>query len=503
MKYDLSKSIDFVLVAPYQDVGAFGVRLIESYLKERGYEVVTIYFKKRDQSDSFPTDKEVDLLVDLIVELDPLLVGFSVMSVFNNISRHLTQKVREKVNTPIVWGGVHPTICPEDCTDIADIICVGEGEGPIMELIDSVRASGTVSDNVSNCWIRKGEDFIKNPIQYFCSNLDELPYPDFSGDHRYFIDNGQLKNEDPYATYIATRNKYLFKAFRGCPFSCTYCGSKTIRQVYETAGQYYRNRSIDNVIGELKEVMKQFPNINTIHSNDEVFISDKEYVAEFAKRYKEEIGVPFTCAAHLNMVTDEKVAMLVDAGLTTMNVGIEAFSEYVRREVYNRKMSNKIIVEKANILRKHNVFVTYDFIYDNPLETEKDLENCFWDLIVKLPRPCEFDSYSLSYLPKTELAERFLKEGRISQSDIVGTSDKGLTQWKMTSTYQRSKGIMRWFLVNALYSLRIKRGENNYYVPAWLVKLVARSKSYILVKVCLKAAVIMRSLMRGRAVTSA
>ncbi|MBC8461846.1 MAG: radical SAM protein [Deltaproteobacteria bacterium] len=488
MKKAISKSIDLVLVVPYQEISAFGARLIDSYLREMGKEVITVFFKKRSQEKSYPTKKEISLLVDFIKEAHPLAVGFSVMSPFNVVARTLTSEIRRRINVPIIWGGVHPTVCPEECIDFADICCMGDGEVPLLRILDSLSESGKIDLTASNCWIRNNGKVLRNPIRYVCTDLDGLPYADLSGRGKYFIDDNRIMKEDPYVTYILTRNKYDFKAFRGCPFTCTYCGNKAIWDVYKEAGNYIRKRSVDNVIGELKEAVKRFPNINKFHSYDEVFTMDRKYVKDFSEKYEAVFNLPFSCDTHLKVLTGETVYSLAQAGLKEVSVGIEAFSETVRASVYNRKMSNQEIIKQARMLCEYGVRVDYDFIYDNPLETESDIAECFWDLIIQLPRPCKFNNYSLSHLPKTELTQRFLDQGLIKKEDIVGASEKGLVQWKATTNYQRDKGVVFWMVVFSLYAFSIEHGDRQYVIPLWVIRFIARSRSFVLAMLCQRIA---------------
>jgi anaerobic magnesium-protoporphyrin IX monomethyl ester cyclase len=331
-----------------------------------------------------------------------------------------------------------------------------------------------------------------------CKDIDTLPYSDLSGKNVFFIEDGQLKEEDPYITYIQKRNKYDFKAFRGCPFACSYCGNKSIRDVHNSTDSFMRKKSVDRVISELRYVLEIFPDIKTLGFSDEVFISNDKYTEEFAAKYKKEVNLLFTCDASLQLLTEENVSQMADAGLKTVNCGIEVFSEEVRLQVYKRKMNNKKIVEKSRILEKYNVFVMYDFIYDNPLETAKDIEECFWDLIIFLPRPCTFNRYSLSHLPKTELTERFLKEGRITEDDIVGMSDKGLVQWKVSYTHERDKNICFWLIVYDLFCYQIKFNKRSLMVPLAVVKSIASTRNHFLARAFQKFIAVVQVLIEGR-----
>lgn len=488
---------DFTLIVPYQEVAAFGPRVVDTYLRSKGYQVDLVFFKGRSQ-EAYPSEEEIRLLVDFVKDRDPYLVGFSVMSTFFNISRLLTERIRETVDVPVVWGGVHPTICPEECIGVADVCCVGDGEEPLRQILEALKSGQEIGSRVQNCWIRRGDKVARNELSYLCADLDVVHDHHFSNQNKYFIEDRSLLNEDPYITYILKNNKYYFKAFRGCPFNCTYCGNKAIRDACGGSGNYLRRRSLDSVMEELSAVRKQFPNIKSIHSYDEVFISDKKFVREFSKRYKEEIGLPFSCDTYLSLITPENAKLMAGAGLYAVNVGIEAFSEEVRRDIYKRKgLSNRTILEKARILERHGIKVTYDFIWDNPIETEDMIENCFRDLITKLPRPCDFNHYSLSFLPKSELAEMFLKKGLIKESDIVGNSDKGLVQWKVTSKYKRSKWARFWHILFRLTSLQISRNGKVTLVPVWIIKAVAMSRNYFLALLVLQGGLVFQSLAEG------
>jgi radical SAM superfamily enzyme YgiQ (UPF0313 family) len=492
------KKSDVLIVVPYQEIAAFGPRIIDTYLSSRGYRVDLVFFKGRNQEDAYPTEREISLLVDLVKERDPLLVGFSVMSAFFNVTAMLTEKIRDALSIPIVWGGVHPTICPEECIGVADVICIGEGEEPLRQILEALQTGKDLDGTIQNCWIRKEQQVIKNDVSYLCENLDDVHTPEFGHDNKYFIEGNALKNEDPYVSYILRNNKYYFKAFRGCPFNCTYCGNKAIKDTYREAGTYLRRRSVGSVIDELHKVLHQFPNIKKIHSYDEVFISDVDYVREFSVRYKKEIGLPLSCDTYLSLITPEIARLMSDAGLYAVNVGVEAFSEEIRRDVYKRKgLSNRTILEKAGILKEHDVRITYDFIWDNPIETEDMIEKCFWDLITKLPRPCNFNHYSLSFLPKSELAEMFLERGLIKESDIVGHSDKGLVQWKVSSKYRRSRRARFWHILFRLTSLEMAGTGKGGLVPMRIIKAVAVSKNYLLASLILQGSLALQSMREG------
>ena len=477
---------DLLIIVPYQEKGAFGVQLIESYLKQRGHRVKIIFFKERSPDNTLPSSKEIEILLDCIKTSAPLLIGFSVMSVFYRISEMLTGKIKEQFDIPIIWGGVHATICPEDCITVADICCIGEGDEPLHQLLISLKQEDKNFNEIPNCWIKKDGQIVKNPMSYMCADLDSLPFPIWNHKDKYFIENDQILNESPSITYIKEKKKYYFKAFRGCPFSCTYCGNKVMMDAHANVGKYARKRSAQSVLDELKAVVKQFPDLKQISSYDEAFLVDKKNIAEFAERYKKEIELPFSCNAIITLLSKVNIVKMTEAGLTDIVVGVEAFSEQVRKDVYNRKMSNDKIIDKARLLEKYKIGITYEFILDNPLESHKDLAKCFWKLINKLPRPCSFNYYSLSHLPKTALTERFLSEGIIQQKDVIGKSDKAFMQWKASSNYLRDKKIMFWMNLYRMYGTQFRLMNRSFVIPRWMITSIAFLKCYWLTPGLLK-----------------
>ena len=78
------------------------------------------------------------------------LVGYSLMTNYFPKISALTRAVGENTGLPSVWGGVHPTIAPDECAGVADYVCVGEGEGAILELANTLDAGGDTSPGTPN-----------------------------------------------------------------------------------------------------------------------------------------------------------------------------------------------------------------------------------------------------------------------------------------------------------------------------------------------------------------
>jgi len=182
---------NIVLISLYDEF-CLGPRYISSALKKAGHQVDLVLFKHVHAADETPSEKadpddylehfyaskaEIQHLQDFVKEREPLWVGFSFASVSSGLAMELTRRVREVTSAPIVWGGVDTTVNPEcvwggvDTTvnpewaiEHADIICIGEGEYPAIELTEALLGRRDL-DVIQNLWIRKENKVIQNPIR--------------------------------------------------------------------------------------------------------------------------------------------------------------------------------------------------------------------------------------------------------------------------------------------------------------------------------------------------
>ena len=79
---------------------------------------------------------------DFIRDYAPDLIGIGLMSIEFYPAKNLTRLLREKFQIPVIWGGVHVILKPEECLRYADYVCYGEGERTIVSLLEHLRDKG-------------------------------------------------------------------------------------------------------------------------------------------------------------------------------------------------------------------------------------------------------------------------------------------------------------------------------------------------------------------------
>ncbi len=219
-----------ILLISLYDSSALSIRCLHSVLKEAKYPVEMVFLKELVYNQmKKPTEKELHLLINITNKIKPDIIAMSVRSPFFEIAKEITQLLKKETGKMMVWGGIHPTILPNESIKHADIICIGEGEEAFLELVQNLETNKDIS-KIKNIWIRTNGKIIKNGIRPLLENLDKIPLPEYSNGGKYYINLDTITSKDPYLDY----NKYYPMAGRGCPFSCTFCINSYLNKLFKS-----------------------------------------------------------------------------------------------------------------------------------------------------------------------------------------------------------------------------------------------------------------------------
>ena len=461
----------------------FGIRYVSSFLKSKGYSTKFISFQQQRlplsildndyfvnpplNHDLFPS-RDIKLLGSLIKGLKPKLVGLSLASGSFRTAQVVTAEIRKHTNAPIVWGGIHPILAPEECIPFADMVCIGEGEYPMLELAEKLRQGEPVT-KIQSLWIKKSNGEIeKNPLRPLITDLDSLPFPDFINDgNKFVIDSGEII-KDLQIHSAGNAGTYPMMASRGCMFSCSYCCNSVFRKKYEGLGSYLRRRSVKNVIEELHHVLEN-ETVVGIKFWDDVFTYDEAWVKEFHDVYVKEIGKAFGCYSHPKYSNKEIMKLLAHAGLAEVNVGIQSGSEKVSQGVMQRSQKNQDIVDFANFLQEMSIQPRFDFISDNPIETDEDHDKSI-DLLLQLSHPYNVLIFSMCYFPKTPMTNQLLESGVIQEKDLETHTSKSVNNFHTFLPLSRTEKDLFW---NCLMAMAV----SNFF-PAPLIRFCKKNKFF-------------------------
>ncbi len=406
-----------------------GIMQLSSVLKQAGHEVGLAIAAQEDP-------------VQVALEFEPDILGFSVMTGSHQYYYELNRRIREALNGKgvfSIFGGPHPTFFPEMIEEPGvDAICVGEGEGAIVDLANSLE-DGRVRPDILNLWIKLEDEIVKNPVRPLIHDLGSLPHPD-----RHLVyEKHEYSREAPVKHFMGSR---------GCPYQCTYCFNHAYYQIYKKEKRG-NQRPVDTIIDEVNWVRSLWP-LEQVVFIDDLFIIFDDWLEEFAEKWPKQVGLPFFCNVRADLLVrwPHKVDLLAKAGAGTVSMGIEAANDRIRRDVLKRHMSREDIVMAGRMLRDAGIHVTSTNILGLPSgRLEDDLDTMRLNAEARI-------SYAHAFLfqpyPGTEL-------GKYAQDNnfMVGTFDdissiawdRSIIVFDDEKEKRQIEHLQRWFAIGVEY----------------------------------------------------
>ena len=81
------------------------------------------------------------------------IIGLSVWTHQAEQATLVTGRLQQELGVPVVWGGIHPTSYPEDAIQVADGICMGEGEDSFLNVVQAIN-DGSDYRTTRGFWFR-------------------------------------------------------------------------------------------------------------------------------------------------------------------------------------------------------------------------------------------------------------------------------------------------------------------------------------------------------------
>ncbi|HHX74055.1 MAG TPA: B12-binding domain-containing radical SAM protein [Firmicutes bacterium] len=321
-----------------------GLASIAAVVKAGGHKVSLLHLDRELDEQEYKAELE------RLGDFD--LIGFSCRTTLFHYVKKLVAWTREvKKNAFLFAGGYHAILAPDDFLTVAglDAVCVGEGEYPTLELLEKM-AAGENYYRTKSFYFKKGREIVKNPVRPLIEDLDELPLPD--------INLFDYKNLSSTKTDTA-----LIMLSRGCIYACTYCGNSQFRNIYPNKAKYARFRSPEKSIQLIRQVLTEYPTIRFISFRDAIFNMFPDWFDEFITLYTKEIKLPFTCNLRFDIVTEDTVRRMKEAGCYTIDIGLESGNREIREKYLHRFTSEEQMIKCSQWFQKYKITVlTYNIL---------------------------------------------------------------------------------------------------------------------------------------------
>ena len=387
-----------------------------SYLKANGVDIRVLFLPDSTAYNS-------GIVHEFLIEHRFDIIGLSVMTENYFFARTITRSIKEKSpQTLVIWGGVHPTLTPEASLEIADLICVGEGEIPFLQLIRRLYANKNISAIKGIGFKTQDRGTVVNEPFPLIMDLDALPHNAYDWRRFYVQDHHGLRpfGKKEYVQYSNYKGEdYTLMTSRSCPFSCAYCCNSFINKLYG-ARKTFRKRSVDHIIKEIRYAIDDIGNLKFINFIDDQFFINREWNDEFCIKYENEIGLPFIVRLKPGTFSEDDVRKLKRAGLKFVQIGLQSGSEKTNKEIFNRAFNREEIIQSSHIFSQNEIIPFYDVIIQNDLEDDEERKKTI-DILFELEKPFKCNFFVLTPFPKTELEIIYKNRGVVPKTDPYNT----------------------------------------------------------------------------------
>ncbi len=410
-----------VLVSTYVYPVALGMRYVSSYLKRAGHRVTLLFMcSKHDYQESGMPDSLQGDFIDLCRPAN--VIGLSLMTNSFYRSAAMTTAIRHAgIQAPILWGGTHPTVAPEECAEIADYVCIGEGEKAMLEFVEAMEA-GRDPATVRNFAFQRNGALVRNPTIPLTDDLDDYPFPDYSLDDHWVASNRHLVPARPDLLRGAVR-RYRASSTRGCPYSCSFCNNATQMALYRGPGlgKWVRKRSTESVISEIEQVRARYPGMEAVNLIDDLFLIRQEDELEaFVEAYRERVNLPLEIDVFPNTITDRKVELLALLPIDLISMGIQSGCEDTLRNLYNRPTAAATVARAVEIIARHKLRAEYHYLVANPLESDESRLQTLRFAADHHRGPAKLRLFPLQFYPGSVIYDQACRAGIIGKHHEVG-----------------------------------------------------------------------------------
>ena len=339
-----------------------GVTTLATYLNERTSHTANII------DFTFRRQTWQDVLREKVESFRPDLVGITATSLYMGYIRKVARAVKREHGLPIVIGGYHASLMPEHCITepTIDAVCIGDGEYAFTEYLDAYEGGGGF-EGIGGIWAKTNGTVVKNPPRPLVQDLDSLP-----------LQNYDLW--DDLDRYFYFMQLLYFIGTRGCPFNCTYCSSLPMKEAIP--GKHFRRRDPRAFAQEIKYQWEKYRErgMRIAHTFDPVFTVNRKWLADFADEY---IGLgmadklPYSCFTRADTVDEERVRLLKASNCRVIRLGVEAGSERIRNEIYEKHISTDQIREAVRLCKEAGLTITAYNMLGGPTETRATLMDTF------------------------------------------------------------------------------------------------------------------------------
>lgn len=314
-------------------------------LKKAGFS-----YKILHNTYSRSVDRDINSYASEVLAAKPLWVGVSVITGRSSYySACFSKIIKENSDIPIVWGGIHPTILPEQCLkqNYVDYVILDEGEERAIQFTHALLDGRNFSNVEGIGYKEDGRVIIKPAVKKVDLNNIDTDW------------NHNLKRytEQQGLSYITSR---------GCPYRCDFCVNVSLDN------RKWRPFPESKVLNDISYLEKKY-NISYIHLNDDNFFVDQERALRILNR----TDLDYFAETRINYITEDFIKNIAATKrCVKLMAGGESGSDHTLKGIH-KGQTKEMMLKAAELIGRHNIPSSWSFIIGFPTETLEEIYETF------------------------------------------------------------------------------------------------------------------------------
>lgn len=356
---------------------------LEAYLhaNELRAEIIDLYVQP-------PPKNDIEYWIPYVKSLNPRFIGVYVHSPALSTALAFIQAMKSATGCPVVVGGPHYSIFPENIPEMIDFAVCGEGEAALYDLLTTPI------------------DKMPRVINGTPLDIDSLPWPSFD----YFI-----KQPYDFAIEMFSMPPVVLpmNTSRGCPFRCRFCSNRGIFKGKP------RLSSAERIFEEMIRLRRDY-GARGVYFREDCFTLDPARVFELCDLIRDSgLGLDWACESRIDTLCKHKGLLeeMASCGCKGLYLGVESGSQRVL-DLMNKNITVGQIEEVFSKCKELDVRTYASMVYGYPGETE--LERGETDAMLERIRPDAVSRAVFIGIPISDVYEKLLNSGEYYHIDEAG-----------------------------------------------------------------------------------
>ena len=349
-----------------------------------------------------------------------LLAGVSSLTgeqIYGGIT--FSEKVRESCDAPIVWGGWHPTLLPEQTLQepYIDYVVVGQGERPLRQLVERLREGDNTSD-IPGLGFKHNGAVTVNP-QAPLEDINAFPRINLGAlDLKKYLNRSRLPKH--FIGYFASH---------GCPLDCSFC---CIGEIYHRRWQH---KPIAQIIEDLR-FLKEQVGVDSVLFEDDNFFVRAQFARELAHSMIDAgLNMKWETSAHAHIFakayTDDDLRLFAQSGCQQIYIGAES-GDQEALNLLDKRATVGETVRFIEMLARHGITPRLSTMVCLPTESGRDLDLTL-DMLRRsklMEKSVRASIFFFTPYPGTRLYERAKEKGFVPPQQLSGWVHHTLRRFK-------------------------------------------------------------------------